>query len=200
MQSDEFQKEWKKLDTEIQFKPKEELRKVLEKKIRQTMNRFYFFGLLSVIISAGVLVFLLITALNRSDIWYRLNNLLIGLLVLISLIGTFWSWNKMRSNKNNLSLKNWLEQRIFWLKKWINRSFVWYVLPVFILLTMLAINVYYEDRRYLDVFTDEETMWGLLFGFLAAMFVSVLGIRKTRKYQRRQLHELEELHQKLEKD
>ena len=55
------------LDTGGQQRSKEELQLLLRSKARHTMNRFVTETLISILISAGLFVYLIITSINRAD-------------------------------------------------------------------------------------------------------------------------------------
>ncbi len=103
MTTDSLQNIWKRVDSGIEQKPKNELDSILEKKIKRTMNRFYLSLGISVTISTGFLVFLIMGALNNpGDIVYLINNCLLFGLVLYLLGNSLWSWYKLQYNKDNV--------------------------------------------------------------------------------------------------
>ena len=202
METNELQNIWKNIDSEISLKTTEELNQLLTIKTRKTINKFLFTLSIDIIVCIGLIVFLIVTALNRqSDIIYQVNNTILCLITLTALIISLLSWNKLQSNKCNLSLKDWLEQRIKLLSRWLlgKYSKLYIVLiPLLLVMINLSIHVYFEYRPFLEVMKNEESIYGLAIGFLIGLFVSYFGISKIRKYQIRNLEFLKELYSHLD--
>ena len=202
METNELQNIWKNIGSEISPKTTEELNQLLTIKTRKTINKFLFIFIIDVIVCVGLIVFLILTALNRqSDIIYLINNSILCLITLTALIISLLSINKLQNNKYNLSLKDWLEQRIKLLSRWLMGKYskLYIVLiPVLLVMTNLSIHVYFEYRPFLEVMKNEESIYGLAIGFLIALFVSYFAISKIRKYQIRNLEFLKELYSHLD--
>lgn len=198
METNELQNIWKNIDSEINFKTVDELNQSLTAKTKKTINKFLFIISLDIIVCVGLIVFLIITALNRQgDIIYQVNNSILCLITLISLIVSLLSWNKLQNNKFNLSLKDWLEQRIKLLSRWLlgKYSKLYIVLiPLLLVMINLSIHVYYEHKPFLEVMKNEESIYGLIIGFPIGLFVSYFAINKIRKYQLKNLEFLKELY------
>jgi len=110
METNELQNIWKNMDSEMDIKTIGELNQLLTAKTRKTINKFLFFIALDIIVCVGLVVFLITTMLSRqTDIIYQVNNSILCLITVISLISSLYSWNKLQNNKFNLSLKDWLE-------------------------------------------------------------------------------------------
>lgn len=62
---------------------------------------------------------------------------------------------------------------------------------------MLSIHVFYSDHSLADIMYNEETLFGLMAGFIAALVVGCTFIAKYRKYQLRNLKYLEDLYDRL---
>jgi hypothetical protein len=201
METNELQNIWKNIDSEISLKTTEELNQLLTIKTRKTINKFLFIFSIDVIVCVGLIVFLIMTALNRqSDILYLLNNTILCIITLTALIISLLSINKLQSNKYNLSLKNWLEQRIKLLSRWLlgKYSKLYIVLiPLLLVMINISIHVYFEYGPFLEVMKNGESIYGLVIGFLIGLFVSYFAIGKIRKYQIRNLEFLKELHAHL---
>lgn len=201
METNELQNIWKNIDSEINLKSKDELNQILTTKIKKTINKFLFFFSVDIIVCVGLIVFLIITAFNRqADIIYQVNNSILCLITLISLIVSLLSWNKLQKNKYNLPLKDWLEQRIKLLSRWLlgKYSKLYVVLiPVLLVMINLSIHVYYEYKPFIEVIKNEESIYGLIIGFIIGLFVSYFAINKIRKYQLKNLDFLKELHGRL---
>jgi hypothetical protein len=198
METNELINIWKNIDSEINLKTTDELNQLLTIKTKKTINKFLFIISLDIIVCVGLIVFLIITALNRQgDIIYQVNNSILCLITLISLIVSLLSWNKLQNNKFNLSLKDWLEQRIKLLSRWLlgKYSKLYIVLiPVLLVMINLSIHVYYEYKPFIEVMKNEESIYGLVIGFPIGLFVSYFAIKKIRKYQIKNLEFLKELY------
>jgi hypothetical protein len=201
METNELQKIWKNIDSEISMKTTEELNQLLTMKTRKTINKFLFIISIDVIVCVGLIVFLIMTAINRqSDIIYIVNNAILCLITLTALVISLLSWNKLQSNKCNLSLKDWLEQRIKLLTGWLLGKYAkLYIVLIPLLLVMinLSIHVYFEYKPFLEVMKNEESIYGLVIGFLLGLLVSYFAISKIRKYQINNLEFLKGLYNHL---
>lgn len=201
METNELQNIWKNIDAGINLKTIDELNHSLTEKIRKTINKFLFIIGIDFIVCVGLIVFLIITTLNRQgDIIYQVNNSIIFFITLISLIGSLYSWNKLKNYQFNLSLKGWLEQRIELLSKWLlgKYSKLYIVLiPVLLVMINLSIHVYYERQPFIKVMKNEESIYGLIAGFIIGLLVSYFAVNKIRKYQIKNLEFLKELHGRL---
>jgi len=201
MESNELQNIWKNIDSEMDAKTIGELNQLIMAKTRKTINKFLFFIAIDFIVCVGLIVFLITTMLNRqSGIIYQVNNSILCLITVISLVSSLYSWNKLQNNKFNLSLKDWLEQRIKLLSKWLlgrySKAYI-ILLPVLVALIMLSIHVYYEHKPFLEVMKDSESIYGLIVGFTIGLFVSFFAINKIRKYQLKNLEFLKDMYGQL---
>ncbi|MDP3437717.1 MAG: hypothetical protein Q8S04_10775 [Bacteroidales bacterium] len=201
MENNELQKIWKNIDSEIDLKTTGQLNQLLDNKIRKTINKFFFILSIDIIVSFGLIVFLIVTALNRQDdIFYLINNSILILITFSALIISLFSLNKLNRNQCNLSLKDWLEQRINLLSKWLlgkySKLYI-VILPILLVMINISIHVYYEYKPFVEVMKSEESIMGLIVGFLVGLFVSYYAINKIRKYQIKNLEFLKELHTQL---
>src|SRR5665647_1414098 len=120
MKNNEIENIWKNVDSKISPKSIDELNELLTTKTKKTMNKFLYILCVDIIVCIGLIIFLIMTALNRqSDIIYQVNNSILCLITLFSLIVSLLSWTKLQNNKYNLSLKDWLEERIKLLTRWL---------------------------------------------------------------------------------
>jgi hypothetical protein len=201
METNELQNIWKSIDSEISLKTTEELNQLLTIKTRKTINKFLFIFSIDIIACIGLIVFLIMTALNRqSDIIYLVNNTILCLITFTAFVISLLSWNKLQSNKCNLSLKDWLEQRIKLLSGWLlgKYSKLYIVLiPLLLVMINLSIHVYFEYKPFLEVMKNAESIYGLAIGFLLGLFVSYFAINKIRKYQIKNLEFLKGLYKYL---
>ena len=201
MENNELQKIWKTVDTEINQKSKEELNLLLTSKTKQIINKFLVTMSISIFICIGLLFYLTITSLNRqNDLIYLINNATLGIVTIISLVSGLLSWYKLQNNRYNQPLKNWLEDRINLLTKWLTgklSKLYLFLIPFLYVLIVLSIHVYYENKSFIDVLNTEESIIGLIVGAPIGLFVSYLGARKIRKYQLNNLEFLKDLHSRL---
>ncbi|HBZ26565.1 MAG TPA: hypothetical protein DEO54_10100 [Rikenellaceae bacterium] len=201
MENNELQKIWKNIDSEIDLKTTGQLNQLLDNKIRKTINKFFFILSIDIIVSFGLIVFLIVTALNRQDdIFYLINNSILILITFSALIISLFSLNKLNRNRCSLSLKDWLEQRINLLSKWLlgkySKLYI-VIIPILLVMINISIHVYYEYKPFVEVMKSEESIIGLIVGFLVGLFVSYFAINKIRKYQIKNLEFLKELHTQL---
>ena len=201
MENNELQKIWKNIDSEIDLKTTGQLNQLLDNKIRKTINKFFFILSIDIIVSFGLIVFLIVTALNRQDdIFYLINNSILILITFSALIISLFSLNKLNRNQCSLSLKDWLEQRINLLSKWLlgkySKLYI-VIIPILLVMINISIHVYYEYKPFVEVMKSEESIIGLIVGFLVGLFVSYFAINKIRKYQIKNLEFLKELHTQL---
>ncbi len=201
MENNELQKIWKTIDTEINQKSKDELNLLLTSKTRQTINNFLIIRSISILVCVGLLIYLTITSLNRqNDLIYLVNNVTLGIVAIVSLISGLLSWYKIQNNRFNLPLKEWLNERINLLSKWLTGRFSkLYILliPFLYFLTVLSIHVYFENKSFIEVLNTEESVIGLIVGAPIGLFVSFFAVRKIRKYQLLNLEFLKDLHGRL---
>jgi hypothetical protein len=201
METNELQKIWKNVDTEINQKSKEELNLLLASVTRQTINKFLFITSFGILSALGLLVFLTITSINRQDdLYYLMNNITLGIIAIVSLVSGLMSWYKLHNNEYNQSLKNWLEVRINHLSKLLtgkfNRLYI-ILIPFIYILTILSIHVYFENKPFIEVLHTEESISGLVAGTLIGLLVSYFAAYKTRRYELKNLEFLKDLYGRL---
>ena len=201
MENNELQDLWKAVDSEIKEKPTDELNLLLLAGTRETINKFTVIIGVDIAVCAGLIIFLTATAINRqSDIIYLINNLILGLMTFLSFLGSIYTMNKLKNNKYNLSLKDWLEQRIELLTKWLKGKYsklYIIIIPVLMVLIILSIHVYYEYKPFNEVMQNEESLYSLTAGFIVGLFVSYYAVSKIRRYQLKNLEFLKELYDRL---
>jgi len=201
METNELKNIWKNVDSEFNIKTVEELNQSLAAKTKKTINKFLLILSIDIVVCIGMLVFLTITVLNRQgDVLYLINNSIIGLIVLISLIVSLLSMNKLQNNKFNLSLKDWVDQRIKMLSGWLlgkySKLYI-VLLPILLVMINLSIHIYYEHKPFIEVIKNEESIIALIIGFLVGLFVAFFVLNKIRKYHLKNLRFLKELHASL---
>lgn len=189
---------WQDAAQKQQMKTKDELAGIIDSKAKKTANRFLFTTAVSGGISIGVIVFLTITALNRTeDLFYVLNNITLGIITVASLGSAIYSWRKLQNNKYSMSLKKWLETDIAMISKSLKgklRFAYIIVIPVIYILMIFSINIYFGDKMFVEVFQSEDAVIALIFGAVIGLSVSFYVERKIRKYHLKSLNVLEELY------
>ena len=201
MENSELQSIWRSLDTDKQQKSIEELNLLLTSKTRQTINNFRAILGVSIFVCAGLLIYLTITSLNRpNDPIYLVNNAALGVVTIVSLVTGLVSWRKLQYNGYHQPLKNWLEERIELLSRWLTGRFsklYLFLIPLLYLLIVLSIHVYFENKSFMEVLHTEESLIGLIVAAPIGLFVSYYCARRIRKYQLQQLDFLKDLHRRL---
>lgn len=201
MENTELQKIWKTIDAEINLKSKDELKLLLKSKAKQTFNKFLIITSISILVSIGLIAYLIITSLNRQgDLIYLINNITLGIITILSLISGLLSWYKMQNNRFNLPLKDWLSDRINMLSKWLTGKFsklYLFLIPLLYVLTVFSIHVYFENKPFLEVINTEESVVGLIIAAPIGLFVSYFAVNKIRKYQLQNLEFLKDLYNRL---
>lgn len=201
METNDLQNIWKNIDSEINLKTTDELNQLLTAKTRKTINKFLLIISIDILVCIGLIAFLFTTALNRQgDTIYLVNNSMLGIFTLFALIVSILSLIKLQNNKYNLPLKDWLEQRIKLLSKWLlgkySKLYI-VIIPVLLAMINLSIHVYYEYMPFTEVMKNVESIYGLIAGFIIGLFVSYYAVNKIRGYQIKNLEFLNELHSRL---
>jgi len=201
MENSELQSIWKSFDTDTQQKSIAELNLLLTSKTRQTINKFLTIIGVSIFVCIGLLIYLTITSLNRpNDPIYLANNIVLGVITILSLVSGLWSWYKLQNNSYHQPLKNWLEARIELLSRWLTGRFSklnLFLIPFLYTLIVFSIHVYFEYKPFLEALHNEESVIGLIVAAPIGLFVSYWSARKIRRYQLQQLDFLKDLHRRL---
>lgn len=199
MENKKLQHIWNDLDREITHRSGEELNTLLQSKIRKTLNKYLLIIGMSILASLGLLIFLLISSIHRQhDLLYMINNIILAILVLISLISALYAWQKIESKRYNLPLRDWLQERIQLLSGWLrgkSARLCLFTIPLLFVLTLLSIHVYFEEKTLVEVMHTEESLVGLLFGAAIGLFVAFYTAHKIRMYQLQNLKFLENLYE-----
>jgi hypothetical protein len=201
MGTDKLQNIWKNIDSELMNKTIEELNQSLADKTRRTINKFLIFFIIDIFVCVGLIIFLILTALNRQgDTLYQANNAVLILVTIIALVISLLSWIKLQHNKFNLPLKEWVEQRIRMLSQWLlgkySKLYI-VLLPILLVMINISIHVYYEYKPLIEVMKSEESVIGLTIGFIVGVFVSFYALNKIRKYQIKNLGYLKQIYAQL---
>lgn len=137
---------------------------------------------------------------SQDDLIYLINNATLGIITMVSLISGFLSWHKIQSNRFNLPLKYWLDERIKLLTGWLTGIFsklYLFLIPVLYILTVLSIHVYFEHKPFIEVLNTGESVIGLLVAAPIGLFVSYYVVKKIRKYQEDNLEFLKDMYGRL---
>ena len=201
MKTNEIQTVWKKVDLELDRKSKDELNLLLVKKSRKAINKFLYVVASSILICTGLILFLVITTLNRrADLIYQINNITLGLITIVALGSSLRAWFKMKNSRYNQPLKSWLEETINSVSKSLHGKYnklYLFLIPILYPLITLSIHVYFENKLFIDVLKTEESIIGLIVGTPIGLFVSYFGAKKVRKYYKKNLIILQELDNQL---
>ena len=198
MEDKDLQNIWKKIDSSIENKSKDDLNQLLNSKVKKTINNYSYHFVISALISFGFISFLIITMINRwDDIFYRINNIILSLYTLLALISSIWSIYNLKNNRSSLPLKEWLKYKIEILSKWIFNKTVYYLLPLILVLTILSIHVYYEYKPFTEVIKNEDSIYGLSFGLIVGLIVSFVVVIKIRQNQHNNLEYLKSLYKQI---
>jgi len=202
MKNNELLNIWKQAENEIKFKSSKELYTLLEKKIKKNMGKFLFILSIDITVCSGLISFLFITAMNRqNDTIYLLNNIILALFTLLSLITSIISFKKLQINEKKVPLKTWLKNRIEILSNWLTGKYskiYIIVIPVLLVMITSSIHIYFENKPTVEVLSNEESIFGLIFGICAGMIASFYAIGKIRRYQMNNLIHLKELYKELD--
>lgn len=198
MENKDLQDIWKKIDSELEYKSTNELNQMLNSKAKKAINYYSYHFIFSTLTSLGFIIFLIITMINRwDDLFYRINNMIVGFYILLTMISSIWSIYNLKNNRSNLPLKEWIKYKIDILSKWMFNNTVYYLLPFICVLTILSINVYYKHKPFIEVIKNEESIYGLSFGMVIGLIVSIVVVIKIRRKQRRNLEYLESLYKRI---
>ncbi|HKJ40690.1 MAG TPA: hypothetical protein VKA27_01305, partial [Sunxiuqinia sp.] len=106
------------------------------------MSRFYISTFATLLITIGFITFLILTVINRwDDVYYRINNLSIGIVTLVALVSELFSLNTFRKKQSGFSLKEWLEKSISLINKDLKQRISYYIIPFIAVPTILSIHV-----------------------------------------------------------
>jgi len=195
MENNNFKNTWGKVNYKVGTNKKEDLEKILNGKIKKTINHFRMYALISTLISAGFIIFLIITALNRrNDPLYLSNNLILCLITLFCLVSSLWSARFLSNYQADMPIKIWLKTRIDKLSKWIRNKSVFYIIPLIIIMTLLSIHVYYEKKIFIEVFASTESIIALVVGLVVGFSVSFFTVSRIKKFHQKNLKYLKELY------
>jgi len=200
METDILKSIWKDVNYNRESLSKEALNEILSKKVRNTKRRFFVVVGISAAVSIVVLTLVLMASVKRRvDVFYLINNALLATITLVSLFSAVYSWYRLQKNDYALSLKEGLERDIEMISNSLNsrfRNIHLIVIPVIFILLVLSINVYFEERMFVEMFSTGSSIAALIAGVAVGLPVSFYVHRNIRNYQKRNLEELEALYEK----
>lgn len=198
MENNDLHSMWKNIDSGINNKSKSEIDKILNTKVKATINELLLIIFSSSVITILFIGFLVIAAIHCSnDLLYIINNSLMGILALAALLQKILSFRALNSNKANLPLKEWLKYRIDLLSGTIYSNTAYYILPLGIILSMLSIRVFFSSKTYIEMISSADSIVGLIFGSIIGLGAAFIGVRKIKKKQSWNLDYLKELYNQI---
>ncbi len=204
MKDEELRSVWENIGTESDRFTGVELNNILNSKVKKVKGRFYTVLAISAAVSIIVIALLVKASVDRSsDTIYVLNNVLLGIITLISLISAVYSRYKLSSNSFAVSVKESIEKDIEMITRALYGKFRyvhWVVIPVIYVLVLLSINVYFDGRMFMEVLRSGEAVAALTAGLVTGLPVSYFVESRIRRYHKRNLKQLEVLYEKLKGD
>jgi hypothetical protein len=198
MENNEFQDTWKNIQSGINNKTKPEIEKMLNTKVKATINELLQIIFSSAVVTILMLAFLVIAAIHRrEDLFYVANNSLMGLIALAALIQKIYSFRVLNNNKANMPLKEWLKYRIDLLSGTIYSNTAYYILPLGFILAMLSVRVYFSSQSLAEMVSSADTIVGLIFGAVIGLSVAFLSVKKIKQKQSGNLDYLKELYNQM---
>lgn len=194
MENNDIRQIWKNVEADLGSLHRDELGKILAVKIHKVRTGFYLSTSINLLIMVSYFTFLVIALMNRwDDVYYRINNLLIGGFTLVALVSEGIMLRMLKKNNRDLSQKEWLERSIHYLRRELKQRISWYIVPVLAVLSMLSIHIYFSQERFTDIFMQPENLWGIALGLVIGLTVAYLFICRYRKAKRKKLRYLEGL-------
>jgi Na+/melibiose symporter-like transporter len=191
MKNNELRNIWVEVDGMLTQKSNSELKEILGEKARKTSRKFYVSAIGSIIICAGVLAFLIIALINHSnDVFYVVNNIVAGVIIIFYLIFYARLCNKLSGSKVRDSLYQSIEQNYKLLSRSLKSKADMVFAPFLAFFLLIAIHGAFADYHLVNVTSEQETLWGLLFGILIAIGVSIYVFKSIRAYFTNQLEKL----------
>ena len=204
MKDEELKLAWECVRQENTRVSRMEINDILDRKIKETKRGFYKILGISAFVSFTVIVLLIKASIERSsDELYVLNNVVLGLITLLSFVSALYSWYKLSYNNYAVSIKVCLERDIKMIAGSLygrSRNVHLAVIPVIFTLLLLSIHTYFSGIRMKEILGREESVVALAAGFIIGMAVSFYVMKKLREYQVRNLEILINLYAKIKGD
>lgn len=204
MENNDLQNIWKGIDSGISQKSKDELYSLLMEKASRAINKFLAIIIVSVSCSVGLILWLILTSVNRpDDKIFLINNAMIGLITICALAAGITNWHKLQDKRFDQPVKQWLEERIIHLSKNRTRPFArLYILllPLMCIMITLSIHVYYENSSFREVLRAGDSIAGLVAGITTSIAAALFVNLRLRKFTSANLEYLKDLHRCLNSD
>lgn len=194
MDKDEIKNIWQGANRSIEHFSKEEIGKLFNQKSRTIMRKFILWFIISIILSIGLLLYLVITSVLRfDDLNFVFVNLLLIILTIFFLTEYLKGYYKLNSIKiANGNLKEMIQQKIRLIKRYlIGTKLSSLIIIPFVILLMISIYVFFEKEDMIKVLVMDDAIWGLIFGGIVAIIIKWWVRKKMRKYFESNLTRLE---------
>ncbi len=185
MDKDEIKNTWQGASRSIEHFSKEEINVLFKQKNKTIMRRFILWFIISIILSIGLLLYLVITSVIRfDDLNFVFVNLLLIILTIFFLTEYLRGYYKLNSIKiADGNLREMIQQKIRLIKRYlIGTKLSSLIIIPFIILLMISIYVFFEKEDMIKVLVIDDTIWGLIFGGIVAIIIKWLVRKKMRKY------------------
>ncbi len=201
MKDEELKTVWGNLGSDKDQVTRGELSDILNRKVKGIKRRFYTVLGISSAVSVVVITLLVKASVDRSsDVLYVWNNVLLGLITLISLVSALYSWYRLGQSRYATSIKESVERDIEMIRTSLYGKFRyahWIVIPLIYVLLLLSINVYFDGRTFIEVMRSGEAVTALISGLIVGLPVSYFVESRIRKYHKSNLKRLEVLYEKI---
>ena len=194
MDKDEIKNTWQGASRSIEHFSKEEIEKLINQKSRTIMGKFILWFIISIILSIGLLLYLVITSVLRfDDLNFVFVNLLLIILTIFFLTEYLKGYYKLNSIKiADGNLREMIQQKIKLIKRYlIGTKLSSLIIIPFVILLMISIYVFFEKEDMIKVLVMDDAIWGLIFGGIVAIIIKWWVRKKMRKYFESNLVRLE---------
>ena len=145
MDKDEIKNTWQGAGHSIEHFSKEEIEKLFNQKSRTIMRKFILWFIISIILSIGLFLYLVITSVLRfDDLYFVFVNLLLIILTVYFLTEYLKGYYKLNSIKiANGNLREMIQQKVRLIKKYlIGTKLSSLIIIPFVILLMISIYVF----------------------------------------------------------
>jgi len=174
MDKNEIKNIWQGANRSTEHFSKEEIEKLFNKKSKTIMRKFIFWFIISIILSIGLLLYLVITSVLRfDDLYFVFVNLLLIILTAYFLTEYLKGYYKLNSIKiANGNLKEMVQQKIRLIKRYlVGTKLSSLIIIPFVILLMISIYVFFEKEDMIKVLAMDDSIWGLIFGGIVAIII-----------------------------
>ena len=166
MDKDEIKNTWQGAGRSIERFSKEEIEKLFNQKSRTIMRKFILWFIISIVLSIGLLLYLVIASVLRfDDLNFVFVNLLLIILTIFFLTEYLRGYYKLNLIKiANGNLKEMIQQKIRLIKRYlIGTKLSSFIIIPFVILLMISIYVFFEKEDMIKVLVMDDAIWGLIF-------------------------------------